>query len=84
MHPPLPDSGQDSERLFHFGITHAHTGQLGVCGWGFLRLSDRQKEKREEVENISQKDIQAIIVSGVIIADIVQLCHCLRRGQYEN
>ena len=84
MHSPLPDSGQDSERLFHFGITHAHTGQLGVCGWGFLRLSDRQKEKREEVENISQKDIQAIVVSGVIIADIVQLCYCLRRGQHEN
>jgi len=45
----------------------AHTSQLGVCGWGFLRLSDRQKEEREEVENIGQKDIQAIVVDGVII-----------------
>ena len=59
-----------------FSNTHAHTSQLGVCGWGFLRLSDRQKEEREEVENISQKDIQAIIVNGVVIADIVQLCYC--------
>jgi hypothetical protein len=84
MHFPLPDSGQDSERLFHFSITHAHTSQLGVCGWSFLRLSDRQKEEREEVENISQKHIQAIVVNGVIIADIVQLCYCLRWGQYES
>ncbi len=41
-----------TERLFDFSITHAHTSQLGVCGWGFLRLSDRQKEEREEIENI--------------------------------
>jgi hypothetical protein len=78
MRFPLPDSGQDSERLFQISITHAHTSQLGVCGWGFLCLSDRQKEKREEVENISQKDIQAIVVNGVIIADIVQPCYYLR------
>jgi hypothetical protein len=75
MHLPLPNSGQESERLFHFSITHAHTSQLGVCGWGFLRLSDRQEEEREEVENISQKHIQAIIVNGVVIAGIVQLCY---------
>jgi hypothetical protein len=80
MYFPLPDSGQDSERLFHFSITHAHTSQLGVCGWGFLRLSDRQKEEGKKVENIGQKDIQAIVVNGVIIADIVQLCYCLRWG----
>jgi hypothetical protein len=67
----LPDSGQDSERLL---ITHAHTGQLGVCSRRFLRLSDRQKEEREKVENISQKGIQAIVVSSGIIADVVQLC----------
>ncbi len=53
MCSPLPDSGQDSERLFHFSITHAHASQLGVCGWGFLGLSDRQKEEGEKVENIS-------------------------------
>lgn len=46
----LPDSGQDSERSF---TTHTHTSQLGICGRGFLRLSDRQKEEREKVENIS-------------------------------
>jgi len=84
MNIPLPDSGQYSERLFHFSITHAHTSQLGVCGRGFLRLSDRQKEEGEEVENISQKDIQAIVVNCVIIADIVQPCYCLRWGWYES
>jgi hypothetical protein len=47
---PLSDSGKDSERLC---ITHAHTSQLGVCHWGCLRLSDRQKELRNKVENIS-------------------------------
>jgi hypothetical protein len=47
---PLSDSGQDSERLC---ITYAHTSQLEVCGWGFRRLSDRPKEKRKKVENIS-------------------------------
>jgi hypothetical protein len=67
----LPDSGQNSERLF---ITHAHTSQLGICSRRFLRLSDRQKEKREKVENISQEGIQAIVVSRGVIADIVQLC----------
>ena len=46
----LPDSGQDSERLI---TTHTHTSQLGIGGGGFLRLSDRQKEEREKVENIS-------------------------------
>ena len=54
---PMPDFGQESERLFHFSITHAHTSQLGVCSWSFLCLSDRQKEEREEVENIGQKGI---------------------------
>lgn len=72
----FPDSGQDSERLFHISNTHAHTSQLGVCGRGFLGLADRQKEEREEIENIGQKDIQAVVVNGVIVADIVQLCYC--------
>lgn len=26
---------------FISSYTHAHTGQLGICGRGFLRLSDR-------------------------------------------
>jgi hypothetical protein len=58
----------------------AHTGQLGVCSRRFLRLSDRQKEEREKVENISQKGIQAIVVSSGIIADVVQLCDLLDDG----
>jgi hypothetical protein len=50
MFSALPDSGQNLERSF---ITHAHTSQLGVCSRRFLRLSDRQKEEGEKVENIS-------------------------------
>lgn len=62
--------------IFISSYTHAHTGQLGICGRRFLRLSDRQEEEREKVKNIGQKGVQAIVVYSIVIADIIQLCYC--------
>jgi hypothetical protein len=53
--------------------THTHTGQLRIGGGSLVGLSDGQKEEGKKAENISQKGIQAIVVDGSIVTNIVQL-----------
>jgi hypothetical protein len=53
--------------------THTHTGQLRIGGGSLIGLSDCQKEEGKEAENISQKSIQAIVIDGSIVTNIVQL-----------
>lgn len=52
--------------------THPHAGNLAVRSRTFARPTYGEVEEGEEVEDVGEGRVQAVVVCGVIIADFIK------------
>ena len=58
--------------------THPHTGNLTVRRRTFSCLADGEVEEGEEVEDVGECCVDAVVVCCVVIADVVKASYCVR------
>lgn len=59
------------EQLGH-KMTHPHTCDLAVGSGTFARPADGKVEEGEEIEDVGEGRVQAVVVRGMIVADFIQ------------
>ena len=59
--------------------THPHTRDLAVRSRAFPRLADGEEEEGEEVEDVGEQRVEAVVVRDIVLADVVELRDCEER-----
>ena len=64
--------------------THPHARDLAVRRGRLPGPADREKEEGQEVEYVREGGVEAVVVRGVVIADLVQARYCGRADAEES